>query len=121
MRASVGITTLTQGALYLADGGDPTVAKWIAGLLALASGVSLLIGFLTPIAGVLAGLGATLTALAWFHLSAPNLFEPRLSTVFAVTIAAAICCLGPGAFSVDARLFGRREIIIPHTPRSREP
>jgi len=30
-----------------------------------------------------------------------------------VILAAAIALLGPGAFSLDARLFGRREIVIP--------
>jgi hypothetical protein len=29
----------------------------------------------------------------------------------------AITLLGPGAFSLDARLFGRREIIIPEAAR----
>jgi hypothetical protein len=29
----------------------------------------------------------------------------------------AVIVLGPGAFSVDARLFGRREIIIPPMPQ----
>jgi len=28
----------------------------------------------------------------------------------------AIIILGPGAFSVDSRLFGRREVIIPSPP-----
>lgn len=32
--------------------------------------------------------------------------------------AIAIALIGPGAFSVDARLFGRREILIPHDGRS---
>jgi hypothetical protein len=30
----------------------------------------------------------------------------------------AVVFLGPGAFSLDARLFGRREIIIPPVSRS---
>jgi hypothetical protein len=32
-----------------------------------------------------------------------------------------IALLGPGAFSIDARMFGRREILIPHTPRWPKP
>jgi len=36
------------------------------------------------------------------------------STAFILAaISAALVLLGPGAFSLDARLFGRREIIIP--------
>jgi len=31
----------------------------------------------------------------------------------------ALALLGPGAFSLDGRLFGRREIVIP--PSSRQP
>ena len=46
---------------------------------------------------------------------------PRLDSGAAVVgIAAtiAIGLLGPGAFSIDARLFGRREIFIPAKDRS---
>jgi hypothetical protein len=32
--------------------------------------------------------------------------------------AITIALLGPGAFSLDARMFGRREILVPHTSRS---
>jgi uncharacterized membrane protein YphA (DoxX/SURF4 family) len=47
-----------------------------------------------------------------------NLFEALLPTFLVVVVAVAIIFLGPGAWSVDGRLFGRREIIIPHTSRS---
>lgn len=47
-------------------------------------------------------------------------FEVMLPSLFAVTIGAAIGCIGPGAFSIDARMFGRREIIIPHIPRPKQ-
>jgi hypothetical protein len=33
------------------------------------------------------------------------------------TPAAAALAVGPGAFSVDARLFGRREIVVPRASR----
>jgi hypothetical protein len=121
LRACIGITALVQGALCLFGGGAATVTTWIAGLLAITSGASLLIGFLTPVAGVLVGLGALGITLSWFRLSTESLLEAKLSTVFAVTMTAAIGCLGPGAFSIDARLFGRREIIISHTPRTKKP
>jgi uncharacterized membrane protein YphA (DoxX/SURF4 family) len=88
-------------------------------LLAVASGASLLIGFLTPIAGSLAGLGGAGIALSWFPASVPNLLDSRLATIFVVIMAAAIVFLGPGAYSLDSYLFGRREIIIP--PASRSP
>jgi uncharacterized membrane protein YphA (DoxX/SURF4 family) len=42
-----------------------------------------------------------------------NLLNAKPSQILATTIAVSIALLGPGAFSVDARLFGRREIIIP--------
>jgi hypothetical protein len=32
--------------------------------------------------------------------------------------SAALALLGPGAYSMDARLFGRREIVLPHSDRS---
>jgi hypothetical protein len=35
------------------------------------------------------------------------------ATLFAGVIAVALCLLGPGAFSLDARWFGRREVVIP--------
>jgi hypothetical protein len=36
-----------------------------------------------------------------------------------IAVSAAIALLGPGAFSLDARLFGWKEIVIP--PASRPP
>jgi uncharacterized membrane protein YphA (DoxX/SURF4 family) len=79
----------------------------------VASGVSLLIGFLTPLASALAALGAVGVALSWFPSPASNLFNAPLPAILDVVVCAAIVFLGPGNASVDRRLFGRREIIIP--------
>ena len=70
-------------------------------------GGCLLIGFLTPVVAIIIAGGAIVTAIAALSL-------PTLSLMGVVILAAAIALLGPGAFSVDARLFGRREILIPN-------
>jgi len=114
----MGVTTIIQGGLYLADPGTLTLETGTVGLVAVASGALLLIGFLTPVASTLVGLGTLGIGLAWFPAAARNLFDAKLPTVFAVIMSAAIVFLGPGAFSTDARLFGRREIIIPPVSRS---
>ena len=116
LRSAVGVTAVVKGGFYLANGGNATLGTWIVGLSAVAIGASLLIGFLTPVAGLLIVLGSAGLALSSYSASIQNLFDTRLSILFLVIMAVAIVLLGPGAFSLDARLFGRREIIIP--PRS---
>jgi uncharacterized membrane protein YphA (DoxX/SURF4 family) len=112
---AVGSLSVTQGGVYLAGG------RWVAGLFALGIGALLLLGFLTPAAGVLMGLGAAGIAFSWLPAPSANLQEAKLAITLAITMAGAITFLGPGAFSIDARMFGRREIVIPHIPRPPKP
>lgn len=88
-----------------------------AGALAVASGFCLLSGFLTPISSVLVVLGGLGFALSSFALPALDLFDSNLVIVNVIVICMAIAFLGPGAFSLDARMFGRREISIPQASR----
>jgi hypothetical protein len=37
----------------------------------------------------------------------------RVGALCVATVAGAVALLGPGALSLDARLFGRREIVFP--------
>ena len=74
------------------------------------TGMCLLMGFLTPIVAVVIGLGAAVFGI---------FFEVNYIVIAIVILAAAIALLGPGAFSIDARLFGHREILIPDTKRVR--
>jgi uncharacterized membrane protein YphA (DoxX/SURF4 family) len=114
---AVGLVALFQGGFYIADSAHSTLGIWLGGLLTVA-GAALLVGTLTPIASVIVGLGALGTGFFILPAPMPNLFDAKLSVIFAGIMTAAIVFLGPGAFSVDARMFGRREIIIPapHRP-----
>ena len=116
LRAAAGAALLVQGTAYFVDWHDLSLLTWTIALLTVVSGATLLIGYLTPFAGVLAALFTMGGALLWFPVPARDLFEGRLTAVLATVIVGALVCLGPGAFSLDARLFGRREIIIPSSP-----
>jgi putative oxidoreductase len=70
-------------------------------ILGACAGALFLIGLWTPIVGAL--IAATELWVA-VHGS-----EPRLSFLLATT-GAATAMLGPGAYSLDARLFGRRHL-----------
>ena len=77
---------------------EGTLIAMFIGSVAIVSAVLLAAGFLTPLAGVLGGLSAFLTN--------------GLTGACVAVVAAAIVLLGPGAYSVVARLLGRREIVI---------
>ena len=96
----------------------PPVRHGIAGLLAapqpalvllqlVAAGASalLLVGFWTPVAGVLMALAEM--CLAFSHSNDPWIH------ILLGSLGASLAMLGPGAWSLDARLFGRKRIQIP--------
>jgi hypothetical protein len=120
LRGAIGLVALIQSGFYLAQSAMSTPSIWLSGLLGLAAGASLLVGLLTPVAGILVGAGALGIGFSLLPAPTPNLFDARLSVIFAAIMTTAIVFLGPGAFSLDALLFGRREIIIPPAPRRPE-
>jgi hypothetical protein len=80
------------------------------------SGAAILVGLATRWAG---GLGAlSVAALVLPGLEQAATLGGRLPAVLLATASAALALVGPGAFSLDARLFGRREIVIPQSSRT---
>src|SRR5262249_42835205 len=77
-----------------------SIRLFLAG--ALLTSISLALGFLTPFLSVIACVSAVAIMLIGSH--------PALIYVFSILDAVALALLGPGAYSVDARLFGRRVI-----------
>jgi uncharacterized membrane protein YphA (DoxX/SURF4 family) len=82
------------------------------GALLILSGMALLLGLFTAVASVSVGCAAIGSALSWLPAPMPNVFDAALPAALVAILAVAIALLGPGAWSVDARLFGFRQIII---------
>ena len=111
LRAAVGTAAALQGIRLLVDG-EPDFAVWAAGIVAIVCGALLLVGFLTPGAGAIVGFGGVIIALGAVPVFGDSVALDRLTAGFLAAIAASIVPLGPGAFSFDAHLFGRREIVL---------
>ena len=79
-------------------------------LAGVAGGLLVLAGFLTPWA---AAWVASVLVISLFASPRPDL--SGLSVWLLLSDCAVLALVGPGAWSVDARLFGRREIVIPRS------
>jgi uncharacterized membrane protein YphA (DoxX/SURF4 family) len=112
LRAVLGSALIAEGGFYI-SGPNLTGANWSLGLSALAAGSLIIVGFLTPVAGVVIVLGLLSELLSFLPASSPNVFDSKSALIFALTMLLAVIGAGPGRFSLDARVFGRREIIIP--------
>ena len=83
-----------------------TYRIWIISGALLICAAATLVGVLTPIVSLITLIGGVL-----FLILAPTqiLTAP---IIYLIILSAVIVLLGPGAYSIDARLFGRREIFI---------
>ena len=100
---------LVAGVLLLHDGiaglvATPEQASVRLQVIAACAGILLLAGLWTPIAGVLVAVTEIGTAFTGTdHLR---------SAILLATLGIALAILGPGALSIDARLFGRKRLDI---------
>jgi putative oxidoreductase len=115
LRIVVGVTAAVQGGTHLMTAAHLTLGPCAIAGLAIASGAAVLIGFLTPFAGVALSLSIP---LFWLPSTAAGLFLDKIAALYIIADAMAIALLGPGAFSVDALIFGRREVLISHESSS---
>ena len=121
LRVAIGGTLILQGSAYLSQLRELRFEMWSVSLLTFASGTALLLGFLTPVANSLAVLGGTGIMFSWLPTANWNVFNCNPLSLVAIIVAIASGLLGPGAFSLDARLFGLRRVIIPRSPVAPKP
>ena len=88
---------------------SPPILIAIVSLLLLGGGFLLAVGLCTPIVGMLVALIETLRLF-----TSPSVWLPDL---LLATFGAALAMLGPGQWSIDARLFGWKR--IEPSPRNR--
>jgi hypothetical protein len=101
LRSVVAITVIIDTVRRPILGSTPVIDIFVALM-----GLCLFLGFLTPYCAALSCLIEFVLLLA---TAVPNGFQLGMSALTAATAAV----LGPGAYSLDARLFGRQEIKIP--------
>jgi uncharacterized membrane protein YphA (DoxX/SURF4 family) len=116
LRAAVASGLIVQSVAYFAGNPGLGLLSLILAVIAAVLGTLLLIGCLTRFVAVVAALLCLAGLFAWFPGPRVGIFESRTTAAFAIVTAMALTCLGAGAFSVDARLFGRREVIVPRNP-----
>ena len=102
MRLVAGITLVSRGIVGFRA--EPQFENAILYALSTGAGLLLLAGFLTPFAGVLAAV-----IELWHAISQPG---DTLPHILLITLAIASTLVGPGSWSVDARLFGWKRIDI---------
>ena len=108
----MGCSLIVQGISYVQTPADSLVMRGLA-VLAFLGGAFLLAGLMTPLVALLVAAGNFCIALSWLPFPGEGLFDGYVAIVNLIVLSIAIALLGPGAFSLDARMFGRREITIP--------
>jgi len=107
MRLVVGLALVSNAGSALLS--SPAIPMAILSVLLAAAAILLIVGLFTPIAGTLVALIESCRLV--------TIPADRLVYLLVATFGAALAMLGPGLWSVDARLFGWKR--IEPTPRKR--
>ena len=101
-RFLVAIMLVRFCVIHLTD--SPFSISMIPHMIGACAAMLFLVGLWTPFVGILIAV-----VEIWVALTHPS--DPWISIILA-TIGAATAILGPGAFSIDAVLFGRRHLDV---------
>jgi putative oxidoreductase len=88
---------------------EPPLTIVILQIIGVFAGILLLAGLWTPVAGALVAIGKVWIAFSRIFSASG---DPWIAFIQAV-LGAVLAMVGPGAWSIDARLFGRKRIDMP--------
>jgi uncharacterized membrane protein YphA (DoxX/SURF4 family) len=116
MRLSLGTTLIYHGVSILL--GEPPAAISVAQqIIGAAAGGLVIAGLWTPAAAALAALDQI-----WMAFSFPSSQRGgEWNHILLAVLCASVAMLGPGAWSIDARLFGRRRFPTQQTRKQDHP
>ena len=103
LRVGAGIPLICSGIACAVGGPFLSLAAGL-GLGAAVSGVLLLVGLWTPLAGTVVFIDQLLSTFS----NGFSQRDDRWIHILLAVLAAGVAMLGPGAWSVDARVFGRK-------------
>jgi uncharacterized membrane protein YphA (DoxX/SURF4 family) len=104
LRVSAGLPLVYDGITRILS--TPQIGPFVRELLTIGAGVLLLVGLWTPLSGTLAAI-----LQLWIAFDGAG---PLRAVLLLAAVGAALAMLGPGAWSVDAYLFGRKRVDIPN-------
>lgn len=128
LRIVAGVATAAYGVILLISLETikqtqfPYVVCLILSLVLISGSVFLMLGLMMPFITVLIALCMVIEVyLRFIQVSPLEVSDFNLiGLLMLLSILIALVFLGPGAFSVDARLFGRRRIFIPASKKEDE-
>jgi len=88
---------------------SPPLTTVVLQIIGIGAGILLLVGLWTPVAGTLVAIVKVWIALSRYFSHSS---DPWIAIVQAA-LGAVLAMVGPGAWSIDARLFGRKRMDIP--------
>ena len=104
LRLLTGGALIVFGMSGLREGASPLAAA--LQIIGIAAAVLLLVGAFTPVVGILAAAAKVWIAIPLFSAHSGDAWM----TLAQAILAAALAMIGPGAWSIDAKRFGRKHI-----------
>ena len=127
LRLTLGVYLIAQGVRIVAPlmntGTPPTILAALTALAMLLGGALGAVGILTPITQSMSAAGGLMTLIDAMRTPPVDAMQtppvvtglevPWPLALMTTVVAVSLVFLGPGAYSIDASLFGRKEISIP--------